>query len=281
MKKIGLVGIVCLLLVLLPSTAGAHELWIEVDYMTADNELRVDVSWGHIRDFYDPASSENFSAFVRYPDGQEEELELEQAGVQGRAFVSLRGEGEYVVWAVRAPGTHTPGDGISRLSIQKAKAVFVLGDGPATSTQPTDLPFEIIPTEDILSITTGTFSAQALLDGEPVAGATVSAYGPNQAVLTSETAADGTFSLNIPADGTWLVKTSFEVDEEGTLGENNYEKVGRTTTLVFTIDDAEVPAPNMAPAAGGNNTNTILALISGIFLGAAAALVLVPKKKAA
>ncbi|EEG78804.1 DUF4198 domain-containing protein [Dethiobacter alkaliphilus] len=284
MKKAVLITVVCLMVLMLGSMASAHELWIEVEHMPVADELRVDVSWGHIRDFYDPANVETFSLFVRYPNGQTEELELEAAGVQGRAFVVPQEEGEYVFWAVRAPGTYTPGDGITRLSVQLAKTVFVVGDGPATSTEPTDLFFEIIPDADINSITTGTFSGQALLEGEPVADATVSAYGPDEAIVESETAADGTFSVDLSTPGTWLVKVSFETDEGSTVEGTDYEKTGRTTTLVVEIPGEEAvaataPAAQEAPAANdGSTTNMILAFIVGVLLGGAVSLFFASKK---
>jgi len=282
MKKKIFMLTVCLLLMLLAAPATAHELWIEVEHKEAAGQLRVDLSWGHLRDYYDPVNIENLSMFVRYPDGQVAELELEEAGVQGRAFVTPKGDGEYLFWALRNPGTFTPGDGITRMSIHSAKTAYILGDGPATSTQPAELPFEIVPSAAIGTIFTGAFSGKVLFEGEPLPGAVIAAYGPEDISVSGETAPDGSFSINLPSAGKWLVKASFQVDEKGTLGEVDYAKISRTSTLLFTLAEEVVSAPPAQPAppvsepvaesAGGANSLMILTFIAGLLLGAAAAL---------
>jgi uncharacterized GH25 family protein len=281
MKKAIFLMTVCLLVLLLSTTAAAHELWIEVEHKTATEQLRVDISWGHLRDFYDPVNIENLSLFVRYPDGQVAELVLEEAGVQGRAFVTPKGEGEYLFWALRKPGTFTPGDGITRLSIHSAKTAYLLGDGPATSSQPTDLPLEIVPAADISTISPGVFSGKVLFEGEPLPGAVVVAYGPDELSVSGETASDGSFKLDLPSAGKWLVKASFQVDEEGRLGEVDYARISRTSTLLFTLAEVAAGTPPAEPApavsepavaeAGGVNSLAMLTFLVGLLLGAAAA----------
>lgn len=281
MKKKIFMLTVCLLLMLLAAPAAAHELWIEVEHKEAAGQLRVDLSWGHLRDFYDPVNIENLSMFVRYPDGQVAELELEEAGVQGRAFVTPKGEGEYLFWALRKPGTFTPGDGITRKSIHSAKTVYILGEGQATSSEPTDLPFEIVPSAAISTISPGAFSGKVLFEGEPLPGAVIAAYGPNEISVSGKTAPEGSFSINLPSAGKWLVKASFQVDEKGALGEVDYAKISRTSTLLFTLAEEVVSAPpaQIAPpvseqtvdSAGGANSLMILTFIAGLLLGAAAA----------
>lgn len=280
MKRTIFLMTVCLLFLFLVTPAAAHELWIEVEYKETAKQLRVDVSWGHLRDYFDPVKIENLSLFVRYPDGQVAELPLEEAGVQGRAFVTPRGEGEYLFWAKREPGTFTPGDGITRLSIHSAKTAYILGNGRATSSQPTDLPFEIIPSADIGTISPGYFSGKVLFEGEPLPGAVVVAYGPDEAGVSGETSADGSFKLNLPSGGKWLVKANFLVDEEGKLGEVDYARISRTSTLLFTLAEEAAIVPPAAPApaeveatadeAKGVNTLTILSFFVGLLLGAAA-----------
>lgn len=281
MKKIFFMLTVCLLLILLAAPATAHELWIEVEHKEAAGQLRVDLSWGHLRDYFDPVNLENLSLFVRYPDGQVAELELAEAGVQGRAFVTPKGEGEYLFWALRKPGTFTPGDGITRMSIHSAKTAYILGDGPATSSQATDLPFEIVPSAAIDTISPGVFSGKVLFEGEALADAVIAAYGPNEISVNGKTAPDGSFSINLPSAGKWLVKASFQVDEAGTLGEVNYAKISRTSTLLFMLAEAAASTPPAQPAppvsepvadsAGSANSLMILTFVAGLLLGAAAA----------
>lgn len=282
MKRMIFLMTVCLLVLFLVAPAAAHELWIEVEYKAVAEQLRVDLSWGHLRDYYDPVNIENLSLFVRYPDGQVAELELEEAGVQGRAFVTPKGEGEYLFWAERKPGTFTPGDGITRLSIHSAKTAYVLGDGSATSNQPTDLLFEIIPSAAIGTVSPGTFSGKVLFEGKPLPDAVVVAYGPDETSVSGETAADGSFKINLPSAGKWLVKANFQVDEEGRLGEVDYARISRTSTLLFALAEEAATAPpaQLAPTvsdivvdeASRVNAFTILIFFTGLLLGAAAAL---------
>lgn len=299
MKKV-ITFIACLMVLLIASTAVAHELWIEVGY--SGDELQADVSWGHIFEFYDPLDHEEVKLFVRYPDGKAEGLELQNAGDQARAFVTPRGEGEYVFWAMLNPSTSSPNPDVTRLSLEMAKAVFVHGDGPATSTAETGLPFEIIPDKKMADVTTSTFSGQVILEGQPLAAANVAALGLYD-TLIGETAADGSFSFSIPQTGYWLIKVSGRFDEEGTLGDTAYTQVARTSTLYINIVDKTATAPSdtqpvetgagsitasETPAASadsqtvamdaGKATGNMLILISILLLAASAALFFAARK---
>lgn len=270
---------------LFAGTAFAHELWIEVKYKAADDELQADIFWGHFGDFVDNANADNYTMFVRYPDGQTEELAVEKQGMQGRSYMTPKGEGEYVFWALRKPSTRTAEDGITRLSVQLAKTVVVVGEGPATSTEETGMPFEIMPLSGLPTVP-GPFSGKVLLDGEPSAGMDVSAYGPDGATLQATTAEDGTFGLTIPVAGSWLVKVSGQFAEEGTLDEVQYTETGKTSTIGFSVpEEANSASPVMTAASAGTaafgGSDSILTFFTGLFLGAAAALFFKQRKKQA
>lgn len=250
MKKKMIALLVGLTVLLVASTALAHELWIEIDYI--NGKLQADVSWGHVNEFYDPLNHEAVKLFVRYPNGQTEELKLQEAGDQARGSVTAKDKGEYVFWAMRNPSTFSPSDDVTRLSMQMAKTVFVHGEGPATSNAATALPLEIIPDAKLAGATVGgTFSGRALLEGQPFAGATVAIYGPDDDGDTAKmatTGADGRINFSMPESGQWLVKVSGRVEEAGTLGDTAYNEVSRASTLYFNVVGKTAAAP-AAPAA--------------------------------
>ncbi len=252
---------------LLSPKAFAHELFIEVKEDRASGELQVDVLWGHIRDFLDQANYENYELYVREPDGNVKQLELEGIGVQARAHFNPQTEGEYVFWANRIPSTYTPGDGITRLSVQMAKHIVQVGDGPETSSQPVDLLLDIVPETSVKNFELGTFKAEVLLEGEPIADATVTAYGPNDEIFEGTTDSDGAFEFELTSNGQWLLKANIQTEESGTVNDVDYELTSRTSTLL--LDNSNEVKSATQSENSSNPFTLITILIVGLLLGAA------------
>lgn len=263
--------IIFIVLLLISPTAFAHELFIQVEEDQTSNELRVDVLWGHLRDFLDQANYEDYDLYMRAPNGETKQLELEKIGVQGRSYLNASEKGEYLFWATRAPGTYTPEDGVTRLSVQMAKAIHQVGSGRQTANQPVGLPFEIVPEDSLADFKTGKVTARVLLDGEPLSGATLSAYGPEGELLEDVSAEDGTFAFDFQSHGEWLIKASFQTEESGTLDDTEYEVIGHATTLI--VDTTSASSSNTNPL-------TLIAVsITGLLLGAAITFFSVKKKR--
>lgn len=275
MKKPGKWGIFCLVLVCMSLALGgvssAHELWVEIEEVHGGDKLKIEVMWGHIRDFLDQASHEDYELFVRTPGGQVKELELEGIGVQGRTFLEAGETGQYVFWALREPGTYTPTDGVTTLSVQMAKTVYQHGDGPETAGKPVEMLLEIVPEKDVAAFPGGSFEGTVLLEGEPTAAA-ISAYGPSDKVLESESSADGSFELNMDSPGVWLVKASLSTREDGTHNGEEYSQVSRTTTLVLNVGGESQSAPAVPDQASGGTlplTSMLAPFFIGLLLGGA------------
>lgn len=279
-KRTVLSTFIFLLVFLLASSVSAHEMWIEVE--EAEGEMKVEVLWGHIGDFLDRASHEDYQVFVRFPDGTVEKLEMEGIGVQARTYVLPQEEGEYVFWATRNPGTFTPGDGVTTLSVQMAKSVAQYGEGPGTADEPVDILLEIIPEVDLDSFTSGKFQGTVLLEGSPAAGAAISAYGPGDRALEEESDADGSFQLDLDVPGTWLIKANVTTEEEGTHEGEDYGRTSHTTTLLIDTGDSghdDVKTAVATGTASGSSVMMGLIFIAGLLLGAAGTFVV--KKKSA
>lgn len=245
----------------------AHELFIDIKEDRASGELRIDVLWGHIRDFLDQANYENYELYMRDPDANVEQLPLEKMGVQGRAYLTPLTDGEYVFWANRIPNTYTPGDGITRLSVQMAKTSYQVGDGVETSNEPVNLQLEIVPKTSVKNFSMGTFTGVVLFGGNALAGATVTAYGPEDEILEGTTDNDGAFEFNLTSTGQWLLKATIQTEERGTVDGEDYELTSRTSTLL--IDNTQGVSAAINSSNNSNPFTLITILIIGLFLGAA------------
>lgn len=252
--------------------AFAHELFIQVQEDQQSSELQIDVLWGHLRDFLDQANYENYELYVQYPSGNVEELELEKIGVQARAYIQASEEGQYLFWASRKPSTYTPGDGVTRLSIQLAKTVYQVGEGNNNASEPVNLLLEIVPTTDLTSFTKGTIEGIVLFEGEPRSDITVTAYGPMGEHLEGVTGADGAFNFNFESYGEWLLKASFQTDESGILVDTEYELTGRTTTLLL-----DTTQPMDQGTSSPNNLTIIVVFIIGLLVGSGLTFVAIRK----
>ncbi|OIJ14136.1 hypothetical protein BKP35_08030 [Anaerobacillus arseniciselenatis] len=257
--------------------AFAHELFIEVKEDRQTGELRIDVLWGHIRDFLEVANYEDFELFVRDPGGNVEQLELEGIGVQGRAHLIPQTEGEYVFLANRKAGTYTPGDGITRLSVQMAKTVYHVGDGPETVSQPVDLLLDIVPETSVKNFDIGTFKGNVLLNGSTIAEATVTAYGPKDEILEGTTDSDGAFEFEITSNGQWLLKANIETEESGNVDGGDYELTSRTSTLL--IDNTKEAPATTTSTTNANPFTLITILVIGLLLGSALTFMFTKGKK--
>lgn len=274
MKK-AFVFTIFILLLLIPSKVFAHELFIQVKEGEASSELQVDVLWGHLRDFLDQANYEDYELYVRYPNGETELLELEKIGVQARAFVDADEEGEYVFWANRMPSTYTPGDGETRLSVQMAKATHQVGGANLTTDEPIGLLLEIVTEESLADFKTGKVKGSVLFEGEAIPDVTLNAYGPKGEHLEGVSAEDGTFEFNFQSNGEWLMKASVETEEAGSLEGEEYELIGRTSTLL--VDTSASADDNLTSI---NSLTMVAVFVIGLLLGTAITFVCVKKKQA-
>src|SRR5690625_4353639 len=143
-------------LFLFSSKASAHELFIQVEEFADSEDLRVDVIWGHIRDYIDSADIEDLALHVQYPNGDTEQLDLEEIGAQARAYVPITEDGTYTFWAIREPSTYTPESGIAQLSSQTAKIIHHTGDSRTPNDGSVTLDLEIVPETDTSTFSTGT-----------------------------------------------------------------------------------------------------------------------------
>ncbi len=275
-----LVTVLCFGL-LMGTTAFAHELWIDVEEVPEGGELKVDVLWGHIRDFLDQANYEDYQLFVRTPGGQVNQLELERIGVQGRAYIDADQEGQYVFWAIRKPGTYTPGGGVTTLSVQKAKTIYQHGQGSGTASEPVGMFLETVPETDLTAFRGGGFKGTVLFEGNPAVSAVISAYGPAGEFLETETSSDGHFELNLQSSGIWLVKANISSVEEGNLDGHEYGMVSRTTTLIFDTGAKTAPSPagSVQAATPTPILGMVLPLIIGLLIGGAGTLLFLGNKR--
>lgn len=143
----------------------AHELFIQVEEVSDSEELRVDVIWGHIRDFTDVIDIDDLDLHVQYPNGDTEQMNLEEIGVQARAFMPVTEEGTYIFRAVREPSTYTPDSGVTQLSDQSAKHIYHTGNATPSGGDSIELDLEIMPEADTNTFSMGIFTGTILLNG--------------------------------------------------------------------------------------------------------------------
>ncbi|UJL45251.1 DUF4198 domain-containing protein [Virgibacillus sp. NKC19-16] len=273
-KTIVMAAVIIACMSIFSLNVSAHELYIEVEEFTESEELRVDVLWGHIRDYVDEANIEDFQLHVRYPNGDTDQLELEEVGVHSRAYVPITDEGAYTFWAERTPSTYTPDDGIAQLSNQFAKQIYHVGGASSNSEEAIEAQLEIIPNEDTAHFSTGDFSGTIRLDGSEIADATVTAYGPEHEVLEGVTDDDGTFNFTFDSTGKWLIKANAEVDEAGDIDGEEYEITSHTTTLLVNTGEADAEDAEE----GSNMWSFIAMLVVGLLVGASVILIFLRKK---
>ncbi|MGQ3685706.1 MAG: DUF4198 domain-containing protein [Candidatus Loosdrechtia sp.] len=272
-KRFVLSVLVFVVVVLLNSSVSAHELWIQATKEAGRQELKVEVIWGHFGNFLDRASYEDYQLYVRYPGGSVKELKLERAGVIARTYLIPQERGEYVFWVLRNPGIYTPGDGIPTLSVQMAKSVYHFGTGPGTAGEPVDIPLEIVPAMNLSGFKVGTIKGIVLLDGKPAGEAIISAHGPGNRDLKGEAGTGGDFELNLDIPGTWLIKASIKVEEDGKHGDDSYSRVSRTTTLVIDTENhgTVAVASTRQVTPGTFPVMMAISFIIGLMLGGAGA----------
>jgi len=241
------------LILLFSPTASAHELFIQLDEQ--EGELRVDVLWGHIRDYVDVATHEDYQLFVRDPNGDTEQLDMENIGVHARSYVPITEEGTYTFWATREPGTHSPEDGLTQQSIQMAKAVYSTGNGQSNTDESVDMDLEIIPTTELDHFTGGEFTGTIEFDGEPSTDTELIAYGPEGEVLDTTADDEGNFNFTLDSQGQWLIKGNLVVDEAGSLNGEDYDEIGYTSTLIIDTQE-EGSAELTEPSDSTNSTES-------------------------
>ncbi|MBM7542372.1 DUF4198 domain-containing protein [Amphibacillus cookii] len=221
-------------------TLFAHELFIQVKELSDSQELRVDIKWGHIRDNVSESEPEDYRLYVRYPDGNQDQLDLEAAGVYARAIVPIQDQGEYIFWAERALGTYSPDDqDFTQLSSHMAKTVHIVGDGEAHADSPVGLALEIVPTTDLSSLSSGKLEGIVELDKHAIEEATIMAYGPEDEVIEEVTDQNGNFTIELDSAGEWLIKANVVLEEAGVLDEDDYDRISHTSTLLLDINEDE------------------------------------------
>ncbi|MFA1819144.1 DUF4198 domain-containing protein [Virgibacillus oceani] len=258
-------------LFLFTKEASAHELFIQVEEFSDSEELRVDVIWGHIRDYTDIADIEDLALHVQYPNGDTAPLDLEEVGVQARSIVPITEDGTYTFWATREPSTYTPDSGITQLSNQTAKLIHHVGSEASSDDDSIELDLEIVPESDTNNFSTGTFTGTIYLDGEQAENAIISAYGPEWEVLETTSDKDGKFELAFNSLGEWLIKANMELDEAGTIDNEDYEVHSLTTTLL--VDNEQDEDTNQSSL-----FSVIAILISGLLIGAAVTILVLRKR---
>ncbi|MDT8861245.1 DUF4198 domain-containing protein [Alkalihalobacillus sp. MEB130] len=256
---------------LTPSKISAHELFIQVEENDTDEELRVDVLWGHLRDFLDVSNHDNYELYVRYPNGNEEQLSLESIGVHAVSYVPITEDGDYTFWAMRTPSTYTPDTGITQLSNQMAKVIHHVGSSSSIADQPISLDLEIVPTIHLPSFTTGVFRGIVQLNGHEVSDATVTAYGPNGEILESTSDHNGVIEFQFDSTGEWLLKANVRSEEAGTLDGEEYEIVSQTSTLLLDTGQTVESSTNI--------WTLVAMLVIGLFVGASIVLLTVKKTR--
>ncbi|SET55405.1 Uncharacterized conserved protein, contains GH25 family domain [Oceanobacillus limi] len=273
MRKLFIVAIFLLsaLFIIIPNVS-AHELYIQVEELKDSEELRVDIFWGHIRDYVSESNLEDFQLYTRYPNGDVKQLDLEESGVQARTYVPITSDGTYTFWATREKSTYTPEDsGVTQLSNHMAKVIHHVGTSSSSNAnEEVDMEFEIIPDVDISAFITGVFSGTVNLNGSPISDATIHAYGPDQEVIEESTDTNGNFEMNLDSNGKWLIKANVLQQEQGTMQGEAYEEISNTTTLLIETDGDDTSY---------NLWLLLLMLVIGLFVGAAVTLFTLKKKK--
>lgn len=274
MKKLLCVLGLCVIFILgYAIDAHAHELYIQIEEDLDNNELKIEIIWGHIRDFVDQANHENYELFARYPNGEIIALELEQVGVFARSYLPISGNGEYIFWANRKPSVYSPSADESILSVQMAKAVYHVGKGSSSDNPLVDLTLEILPQENLGDFGDGEFQGYVLFDGSPApSGTIVNAYGPQKEILEAKTDDSGAFSLTLNSHGLWLLKANVRTKEEGELNDTHYQEISRTSTLVF---DTSSSAKN---SSSPSVAMVLILLFTGVLLGSSGTFLIISKK---
>ncbi|MUK88543.1 DUF4198 domain-containing protein [Ornithinibacillus sp. L9] len=264
--------VVCSLFIYLPQVS-AHELFIQVDEFEDSGELRVDILWGHIRDYVSESSPTDYQLFVRYPDGAVEQLNLEEAGVYSRAYVPIKKEGTYTFWALREKSTYTPEDeDVTQLSNHMAKIVHHVGNENTNTEEAVNMEFEIVPSTDISDFSTGSFSGNILLDNSAVSEATVIAYGPKHEILETTTDEKGSFQFELESEGKWLIRANLIEEESGSINGEDYDVISNTSTFLLDTSSDENEQPQTS------NWSLVAMLVIGLLIGSAITLVFLRKK---
>lgn len=261
MKRIAVMFFIVVgMLIIFAPTLSAHELYIEIDEVSEGEELRVDVLWGHIRDYVSEVNLDDYQLHVRYPSGDMEQLDLEAVGVHARAYVPIDEEGSYTFLATKNPGTHSPEEGVTQLSIRMAKVIHQVGDDTSAAEEPVEIDLQMVPDSGASIATIGEFSGTVLMNGEPEPDAAVTAYGPDGEVLEGTSDDNGAFGFTFDSEGKWLLKTNVIHDEPGELNDEAYEEVSHTSTLLLDIEQLDDNDISMWALAA--------ALLAGLLIGA-------------
>ena len=252
MKKLGIFFMVVIIFSLISGrSVFAHEVWLEVDGdLEEGSELQIDVTWGHFGGEVEELNHEDYSLFVMTPDEGIQEIELEEDGLHARGYYTPSSEGEHIIYAKRDAGTYSPEEGLVINNIHMGKVILPVGADEEIYFESVDLPLDIVPEMSSIDFIEGTFEGKVLLEGDPVEGANISAYGPDDETLMEESDSEGKFSLELADEGRWLVKANVSMEDSGTLNGEEYNEVSKTVTMLVDREQLQQVAAQVEDDAG-------------------------------
>ncbi len=236
------------------STAQGHMLWLNAsDYSPRVGEnVDIEIGWGHKYPKDETVKEESIDkVFVLDPSGREIQLER-IAPAKYRFIPKEAGQYEVIVKLKQGFVSNTP-DGY-KLGNKKtlkevvscfrfmmnAKTLINVGSKAKGSTYQSDLPLEIIPTDNINKLKVGDeLLLRVIYQGSPLKGAKFNAIDEKTALQQkdkwlqeSESDADGMVRIKLVSKGPWLFTTTHEIPY---IDSSECDKSMYRTTLTFTL----------------------------------------------
>ncbi len=225
------------LLLLAADDLYAHDFWIEPSTFRPTPGSTVAIGLRVGQNFVGdavPRFSRAIEQFIVRQDGTEQPISgMEnidpagwlRAGGQSTAVIAYRSSGSFIELAADKFDDYLRQEGLDRIidirakrGEQKkpgrerfyryAKALLTGRQSSAAVTQPLGLAYEIVPDRDP-TVEPAPFRGRVLYDKKPLADALVVAMLRSDPLvrLTARSAENGTFSLALPRDGVWLIKS--------------------------------------------------------------------------
>lgn len=288
-RKAYLLSLVLAFILVFPSMAFAHETYIKMaPFGEAGQAVTVELIRGHFPATPEPGSyfeemlerqDLEWRFYLLHPDGTTEDLPLTPYnGNYISSFVPVTG-GDYQVVFFRDRGIrdyqHGEPAGMQQMYDMVKAYIHVHGEEDHEAfDRVAGLQLEIKAVSDTGHLHPGdVFEGQLLYQGAPLAGATVTLTGEDEATEVAETDQQGNFSFTLPGQGAYMLKTAYFEDAPGTAGDLEYigfrnTHVAMIGTLAGDGEGATVPAPtDPAPQAvtpisstgGGFNVAAFLA----------------------
>ncbi|MCK8825983.1 DUF4198 domain-containing protein [Fuchsiella alkaliacetigena] len=178
MKK----GIIVLLvmsitILIFSSVALAHCAWIELPLRAEiGEEIEFDIFWADPDDPIDERDMTELSLQFRRPDGEIEDISMDNRETFYQAGIEFENEGEYTFFAVRPPHRY-------RMSQYRdfAKSITWIGDGSFTEHQPVGHTLEIVPLSSSAEMEEANkIEVEVLYNDQPVSGVEVKLLKSNE-----------------------------------------------------------------------------------------------------